>query len=178
MKDRAAAPRLDFWTFIELAKTRLGLEFGSAGQLATELLLTLNRASMVVTYDLEGTIHRPRNLSWASFRLLFVTWLAGPLEPKKVAELAGMTKPAVSNLAKSLVGTGLLTRTPDERDGRSVQLALTAEGHRQMADIFAEQSAREQAWAGVLTQAEQQVLVILLNKLIAGRSDFDIRTRS
>jgi hypothetical protein len=30
----------------------------------------------------------------------------------------------------------------------------------------------------VLTPAEQHILVMLLNKLIAGRTDFDVRTRS
>ena len=178
MSDSAAIEQLDFWTFIELAKSRLGSEFGSGGQLATEVLLTLNRASMVVTYDLESAIHRPRGLSWASFRLLFVTWLAGPLEPKKAAELAGVTKAAVSNLAKSLVDADLLTRTPADRDGRSVQLALTDAGRRQMQALFQEQSGREQAWVGALTAAEQHVLIMLLNKLIAGRTDFDVRSRS
>jgi MarR family transcriptional regulator, negative regulator of the multidrug operon emrRAB len=174
----AVAGRLDFWSFIELAKSRLGAEFGSAGRLATEVLLTLNRASMVVTYDLESSVHRPRGLSWASFRLLFVTWLAGPLEPKKAAELAGMTKAAVSNLSKSLIDADLLTRTPVDGDGRSVQLALTDAGSRQMHALFQEQSKREQAWVGALTPAEQHILVMLLNKLIAGRTDFDVRTRS
>ena len=71
MGDSAAIGRLDFSTFIELAKTRLGFEFGSGGLSATEVLLTLNRASMAITYDLESAVHRPRGLSWASFRLLF-----------------------------------------------------------------------------------------------------------
>ena len=178
MADSTPIGRLDFWTFIELAKSRLGSEFGADGQLATEVLLTLNRASMAITYDLESAVHRPRGLSWASFRLLFVTWLAGPLEPKKAAELAGVTKAAVSNLAKSLIDAGLLTRTPVDRDGRSVQLALTAAGRRQMRALFQEQTEREQAWVGALTPAEQHILVMLLNKLIAGRTDFDVRTRS
>jgi len=177
MGDSASIGRLDFWTFIEAAKTRLGSEFGSDGLSATEVLLTLNRASMAITYDLESAVHRPRGLSWASFRLLFVTWLAGPLEPKKAAELAGVTKAAVSNLAKSLVEADLLTRTPADRDGRSVQLTLTDNGRRHMHALFAEQSDREQAWVGVLTPAEQHILVMLLNKLIAGRADFDVRTR-
>jgi MarR family transcriptional regulator, negative regulator of the multidrug operon emrRAB len=174
----AGTGSLDFWSFIKLAKSRLGTQFGTEGQLANEVLLTLNRASMAVTYDLESALHRPRGLSWAAFRLLFVTWLAGPLEPKKAAELAGMTKAAVSNLVKPLVETNLLTRTPADRDGRSVQLTLTEEGWRQMQELFAEQSAREQAWVAALTPAEQHVLVMLLNKLIADRSDFDMRTRS
>jgi MarR family transcriptional repressor of emrRAB len=59
-----------------------------------------------------------------------------------------------------------------------VRLALTDAGRRQMRALFHEQSDREQAWVGALTSAEQHVLVILLNKLIASRTDFDVRTRS
>lgn len=169
---------LDFWSFIELAKAELAREFGPEGQLATELLLTLNRASLAVTYDLESAVHRARGLSWAAFRLLFVTWLAGPLEPKKAAELAGFTKAAVSNLAKPLVTDGMLQRTPAHHDGRSVLLALTDRGRREMTALFADQNARERMWVATLAPAEQQMLILLLNKLIAGRIDFDMRTRS
>ncbi|MEE6166781.1 MULTISPECIES: MarR family winged helix-turn-helix transcriptional regulator [unclassified Mycolicibacterium] len=178
MGDSAAAKDLDFWSFIELAKSRLGAQFGAESVLATEVLLTLNRASLAVTYDLESTVHRPRGLSWASFRLLFVAWIAGPLESKQAAELAGMTRAAVSNLTRSLVDDQLLKRTPGAQDGRSVQLSLTPEGQRLMRSVFSEQTVREQEWVDVLTQAERHILILLLNKLIAGRSDFNIRRRS
>ena len=88
--DQPTVGVLNFWSFIELANKRLATEHGFRDQLATEVLLTLNRASNVVTYDLESSIHRPRGWSWSSFRLLFVTWLAGPIEPKAAAELTGM----------------------------------------------------------------------------------------
>lgn len=90
--DQPTVGVLNFWSFIELANKRLATEHGFRDQLATEVLLTLNRASNVVTYDLESSIHRPRGWSWSSFRLLFVTWLAGPIEPKAAAELTGMSR--------------------------------------------------------------------------------------
>lgn len=169
---------LDFWSFIELANRRLSTEYGSSHQLATQVLLTLNRAANVVTYDLESSVHRPRGLSWSAFRLLFVTWLAGPVESKTAAELTGMSRAAVSNLTKSLVAAGLLERTPDERDGRSVQLSLTDRGRGEMAATYREHNEREYAWASVLTEAEQHVLVMLLDKLITNRSQFDVRGRN
>jgi MarR family transcriptional regulator, negative regulator of the multidrug operon emrRAB len=176
--EEAARPELDFWSFIAMANERLGGEYNFRHQLATEVLLTLNRASNVFTYDLESSIHRPRGWSWASFRLLFVTWLAGPIEPKKAAELAGMSRAAVSNLTKSLVSEGLITRSPDDQDGRSVRLALTARGQCQMREAFHEQNEREYAWASALTEAEQRILVMLLDKLITNRDQFDVRGRT
>lgn len=168
----------DFWSFIDAANSKLASEYGFEHQLATEVLLTLNRASNIVTYDLESSIHRPRGWSWSSFRLLFVTWLAGPIEPKRAAELTGMSRAAVSNLSKTLIADGLLLRTPDETDGRSVRLALTDDGHTRMVESFAEQNERENAWTSVLTEPEQRILVMLLNKLITNRSQFDVRGRN
>ncbi|PXY30002.1 MarR family transcriptional regulator [Prauserella sp. PE36] len=169
---------LDFWSFVELANRRLATEYGFRHQLATELLLTLNRASNIVTYDLEASVHRPRGRSWSGFRLLFVTWLAGPLEAKKAAELTGMSRAAVSNLAKTLVADGLLARTPGEHDGRSVLLSLTERGTEEMVELFREQNEREYEWASVLTEAEQRILVMLLDKLVSNRDQFDVRGRN
>ncbi|HLV75606.1 MAG TPA: MarR family transcriptional regulator [Vulgatibacteraceae bacterium] len=168
----------DFWSFVDLAGRRLSEEFGFPHPLATRLLLTLNRASAIVTYDLESTVHRPRGRSWAGFRLLFVTWLAGPLEPARAATLAGMSRAAVSNLVKTLVADGLMARTPGERDGRSAILSLTERGEREMLEVFAAQNERERQWAGVLTETEQRMLIMLLEKLIEGRHRFDVRERS
>ncbi|WP_072690554.1 MarR family winged helix-turn-helix transcriptional regulator [Rhodococcus marinonascens] len=170
--------RLNFWSFIELANRRLSTEYGSTHELATQVLLTLNRASNVVTYDLESSIHRPRGLSWSAFRLMFVTWLAGPVDAKTAAKLTGMSRAAVSNLTKTLIGGGLMERKADERDGRSVQLSLTDRGHSEIGEIYREQNEREYAWASVLTEPEQRILVMLLDKLITNRDQFDVRGRN
>ncbi|MBB4682703.1 MarR family winged helix-turn-helix transcriptional regulator [Amycolatopsis jiangsuensis] len=173
--DRPDPDSLDFWSFIALANRRLSREFGFRHQLATEVLLTLNRASTVVTYDLEAAVHRPRGRSWAAFRVLFVVWLAGPLEPSAAARLAGMSRAAVSNLAKTLVADGLLARSPGERDGRSVRLSLTEAGQREMLEVFETQNEREAGWVEVLTEDEQRALVLLLGKLISARAGFATR---
>ena len=169
---------LDFWSFVELANRRLADEFGFRHQLATEVLLTLNRAANIVTYDLEASVHRPRGRSWSAFRLLFVTWLAGPLEARKAAELTGMSRAAVSNLAKTLVADGLLERAPGAHDGRSVLLSLSGRGRTEMVEVFREQNEREHEWTSVLTDAEQRILVMLLDKLITNRDQFDVRGRN
>ncbi|MGW3473119.1 MarR family winged helix-turn-helix transcriptional regulator [Saccharopolyspora sp. NPDC000995] len=173
-----AADELDFWSFVELANNRLATEYGFRHQLATEVLLTLNRASNIVTYDLEAAVHRPRGRSWSGFRLLFVTWLAGPLEAKKAAELTGMSRAAVSNLTKTLVADGLLDRAPGERDGRSVLLSLTEAGQQEMVEVFRAHNEREHEWTSVLTETEQRILTMLLDKLITNRDQFDIRGRN
>lgn len=170
-------PELDFWTFVAQANRRIAEELGSSHELATQVLLTLNRASDLVTYDLEAAVHRPRGRSWSAFRLMFVVWLAGPLEPSAAARLTGMSRAAVSNLSKPLVSDGLLDRTPATDDGRSVRLSLTEAGRAEMVDVFREHNERELGWAGVLTEEEQQTLVLLLNKLITRHGQLDVRQR-
>ncbi|WP_132474370.1 MarR family winged helix-turn-helix transcriptional regulator [Rhodococcus sp. SMB37] len=174
-----SAPRdLDYWSFVELAQERLNSKFGDHHRSATEVLLTLNRASDIVTYDLESSVHRPRGRSWSAYRLMFVIWLAGPIEPNVAARLTGMSRAAVSNLAKPLVEANILEKTPVSHDARSVQLSLTEAGEKEIVEAFGAQNERELAWVDVLSDAEQQILVILLNKLITNRSQFDVRGRN
>lgn len=45
-------------------------------------------------------------------------------------------------------------------------------------ETFRAQNEREAAWVDVLSEAEQQILVMLLNKLITKRSQFDMRDRN
>ena len=141
------------------------------------MLLTLNRASRVVTYDLSRrSIGRVVGRGRRSGCFSSSGW---PVRSNRRRPLscAGVTQAAVSNLAKSLIDADLLTRTPADRDGRSVRLALTDAGRRRMRALFQEQSDREQAWVGALTTAEQHILVMLLNKLIADRTS-SMRPRS
>lgn len=172
-----ASDELDFWSFVALAHRRLRDDYGITDTAATELLLSLNRASGVVTYDLEASAHRPRGRSWAVFRLMYVLWLAGPLESRKVAELCGMTRAGVTNLTKPLVSEGVVERRPHHRDGRSVVLDLTAAGVSEAEDAFAEHHQRERQWSAGLTASEQRTLVRLLAKLVAHRPDLDVRGR-
>ncbi len=56
--------------------------------------------------------------------------------------------------------------------------SLTEKGRTAMLEIFAAQHERERQWAGTLTETEQRMLIMLLDKLIAGRTSFDARERS
>ena len=169
----ASAVEPDFWSFVASANRRLAEEYGFSHQLATQVLLTLNRASNLVTYDLEATVHRPRGRSWSAFRLMFVVWLAGPLEPSATARLTGLSRAAISNLTKQLVSDGLLDRTPSEVDGRSAHLSLTDAGRAEMVAVFHDHNEREFSWTDVLSEEEQAILVLLLNKLITRHANDD-----
>lgn len=168
---------LDFWSFVDYAVARVAQEHPQTDVRAHRVVLGLYRAVNLVVYDLEASVHRPRGLTWPGFRVLFVLWLAGPLEGKRVAELAGMSRAAVSGLAKTLARDGLLTREPDTGDRRVVRLRLTGAGHDRIQKLFTAQHARERLWAGALSPGEQEQLVALLDKLIRHSAVAQVRRR-
>ena len=169
---------LHFWSFIDHAVERVGRQLPGTDPLAMRLVLTLHRAASMVVYDLESTVHRPRGWSWPGFRVLFVIWLAGPVEAKKVWELAGVSRAAGSALIGTLERDGLLTKERAPYDGRAVLLELTGTGREAIGAAFRAHNERERAWAGSLSEAEQHTLIELLDKLTAHSTHFDARYRA
>ena len=168
---------LDYWSFVELARERLNEEFPDNDATATKVILTLNRAASLVTYDLESSIHRPRGWSWSAFRMMFVLWLAGPMEPNVAANLTGMSRAAVSNLSNTLIAKELLRKDASAGDKRAVTLSLTPKGLQEIRDAFTEHNRRESRWAAVLTEVEQELLVMLLEKLMSKRGEVGAKSR-
>ncbi len=132
---------------------------------AMQLVLLLHRVTNVVIYDLESIVHRPAGWSWSAFRALFTLWISGPLEPSKLATESGMSRQAVSALAKTLTSDGLIERTTVEGDGRSIVLSLTEHGKRRLDKAFREHNVRESEWVSALSATEQRTLTALLTKL-------------
>ncbi len=164
-----STPRqLDFLSFVDYAVGRTSRELPEIDSAAMRLVLTLHRVTSALVYDLESSVHRPRGFSWPGFRLLFVLWLAGPAEAKRVAELSGMSRAAVSALVNTLERDGLVSRRQSDHDRRAVQLSLTSAGHEAITNAFLAHNEREQAWAATLTDAERDTLVALLEKLMGG----------
>lgn len=159
---------LDFLSFVDYAIARTGSELPQVDTEAMRLVLTLHRVTNALVYDLESSVHRPRGFSWPGFRVLFVLWHAGPAEAKRVAELSGMSRAAVSALVNTLERVGLVSRRQAEHDRRAVQLSLTPAGHEAISGAFLAHNRREQAWAATLTGAERETLIALLGKLMDG----------
>ena len=132
---------------------------------AMAMVLLLHRVTNAVVYDLESTVHRPAGWSWSAFRAVFTLWIGGPLEPSKLAEASGMSRQAVSSLAKTLEQDGLVERRTAPHDARSVVLSLTDHGADRIARVFVEHNRRETEWAAALDPDERDTLTLLLAKL-------------
>jgi DNA-binding MarR family transcriptional regulator len=154
-----------FLSFAEVALDRTAERLPGTDRPAMAMVLLLHRVVSTLVYDLESTVHRPAGWSWSAFRLVFTLWVAGPLEASRAAELAGMSRAAVSSLAKTLGGSGVLARAAGERDRRGVVLSLTDEGRERLEATFRLHNRRESEWAGLLTEDEVVVLNSVLVKL-------------
>ena len=88
-----------------------------------------------------------------------------------------MSRAAVSSLSNTLVGRGLIQRTPSETDRRLVTLSLSPEGLARIRGDFQAQNAREAEWASGLEPGEVQTLTRLLEKLMQQRSTIGGKSR-
>lgn len=129
------------------------------------LVMLLHRVTNAVVYDIESTVHRPAGWSWSAWRALFTLWISGPLEPSRLAELSGMSRQAVSALAKTLEADGLVERRGADRDARSVVLSISRAGELRLTRAFRDHNRRETEWAGALDADERATLTRLLAKL-------------
>jgi DNA-binding MarR family transcriptional regulator len=165
MKQTGDMANTDFLSFAEVALDTTAQRLPETDRPAMAMVLLLHRVASTVVYDLESTVHRPAGWSWSAFRLLFTLWVSGPQESRRAAELAGMSRAAVSSLTKTLSAAGLLDRTPDSQDRRAAVLALTAAGTEALEAAFRAHNRRETEWAQLLTAEELVTLNTVLTKL-------------
>lgn len=163
----------DFLSFVEVAVDRTEQRLPGTDRAAMAMVLLVHRVANALVYDLESTVHRPAGWSWSAFRLLFTLWVSGPQEPSRAAELTGMSRAAVSSLAKTLSVSGLLDRMPQDRDRRVVVLALTEPGRQRLEETFRRHNRRESEWAGLLEPLELEALNHILAKLASAAQTED-----
>ena len=90
---------------------------------------------------------------------------AGTTSARQIATVEKVSAATISRTIAGLVEQGLVTRTPNERDGRRVDLSITEEGRRVMQET---RQAREEwmAWRlSHLTEEELQHLEAALPAL-------------
>jgi DNA-binding MarR family transcriptional regulator len=109
--------------------------------------------------------------------VLFVLWLVGPSESKRIAEWAGMSRSATSALVKTLIRDGLVASERSTTDGRALTVSLTSAGHSAITDRFAAHNRREQHWTNALTGPERLLLTGLLQKLTTANDQDEIKRR-
>ncbi|MBN4047487.1 MarR family transcriptional regulator [Acidimicrobiaceae bacterium AH-315-P05] len=125
------------------------------------------RLATLMFSDLESKIHRPSGWSLAGFRVMFILWVAGDLEPRDIARLAGLSRAAISSTVNTLERDQLVERRRQSVDRRLVTVSLTPIGNDRLAAAYAAQNDREQEIFSSLDSLEVARLTELMQRVIA-----------
>lgn len=165
----------DYWDFVSLATRQLNEHYRPSEVNASHLALAINRASETIQQVSESLVHRPRNLTWSGFRMLFVLWNVGEIEQSQLTGLTNSSKATVSNLVGSLIRRELVSRRSSDTDRRTFVLQLTTRGRDLVEELYLEQNQLFVQWASVLEAEEIETLQRLVDKLMKRRDIFGSR---
>ncbi|UQA95486.1 MarR family winged helix-turn-helix transcriptional regulator [Streptomyces halobius] len=126
----------------------------------------IHRAAAAVRQHFENSVLRAAELTWTGFVVLWVVWIRGETETRRVAEEAGISKGTLTGVARTLQGRGLLERHGHPTDGRLALLSLTPEGERLMATTFPLFHAEEVFVTEELSDDEALTLADLLRRIV------------
>jgi len=155
--------------FSELVARRLRTESEDYDISANGVLFTLVRAANLLSNDLDSAVWREFGLSYAGHRVLFVVWVAGPLEPRDIARYASVSRASISSVINTLERDGLVLRERTSTDRRLVTVRLTEKGRGLWEGSYRLHNERERAWMQAFSEAERATLTELLRKLIRSR---------
>lgn len=139
---------------------------------ALVMLSDLLSAASQLLGELEA-VHRPEGWSWAGFRIMLAAYLHGPLEPRRAARLAGVTRASISAVLNTLERDGYVERRRESSDRRVVTIVLTEAGRRAVRKGFLLQHGVEREWVAPLRRREVRTLTDLLARVVAARERDD-----
>lgn len=133
----------------------------------------LFRIATRVIQDLESSVHRPRGLSIAGFRILFTVWTLGDLEPRQLATLSGVSRAAISGAVTTLATAGLVEKVKEQSDKRLLTVRLTAAGSELVESAYRAQNERERLLFDGVTPQELATFTEVARRLVANVSKLD-----
>lgn len=113
---------------------------------AFDVSFRLFRAATRLIQHLDTEVHRPMGHSMAGFRVMFVVWVSGELEQRRITRLSGVTRAAVSSTLTTLERDGLCERVRASDDRRQVIVRLTEAGVARVEAAYRQQNALEAQW--------------------------------
>lgn len=158
-----------FSSFADLVAARAIHEGLIEDPTTPRLSLLARRLGQEMIDDSASLVYKPAGWSHASYRICITLWVMGPLPSHRVTSMTNMSRATVSAALKRLDEEGLITKTASEVDARSVTVSLTPAGENQIRTSFAAHMRYEDSWFAALTDIEKQLLIMLIEKLLAKR---------
>lgn len=118
----------------------------------------LNQAAGAVRAHLERTVLHADRLSWTGWQVLAAAETWGSIETRDLASQVAVSKATLSGLLDTLVGRGLVARTPFPGDARRVLVMVTPAGRDLVARLFPLAAEAEADLVDELTDAEMAAL--------------------
>jgi DNA-binding MarR family transcriptional regulator len=124
------------------------------------------KATMAAVRRLRGReTHRPGELSYAQYSLLFGLARGGELPAGELATLADLSPATVTQMLDSLAAAGLVQRKRSHDDKRVVLSALTDRGEALVAERRAQLEPRWQSALDGISDAELLTAAAVLDRL-------------
>ena len=149
---------------------RDGLAAGEHREAVTRFALTFKGAMAAVRRLRGRDTHRPEELSYAQYCLLFGLADRGELSASELAGLADVAPATATQMLDSLVACGFVERSRSERDRRLVLVSLTARGRELVA---ARRARYEEMWTCALADFSVEELATATAVLDRARVIFD-----
>lgn len=120
---------------------------------------------------LHGDVFRPgragEELGRTEFGLLSMLSRKGPMRASEAAERLRVSRPQMSAIADRLASREMISRVPDETDGRSVLLAVTEAGQGILDGALDATEARVRELLAPIGEKELESTTTALRRLVA-----------
>lgn len=119
-------------------------------------------------WNLRDIGHTMRHISegkGSQKRILIILLETGPITQRELTQRLGIQPGSASEVIGKLESAGLVTRTPNEFDHRTVVVALTEAGTSAAQEAKTQRELRHEAMFSCLTEEEKTTLLSLLERL-------------
>lgn len=110
---------------------------------------------------------RPLGIGVAHLPVVVALAQDGPLTQKQVAARAHVEQPTATALLQRMDAAGLIERTPDPRDRRSVRISLSSRAARLLPEALGLRAEAVSSATADLSAAEVELLDSLLGRVLA-----------
>ena len=137
-----------------------------ANVLATEAVMNTIRAADML-FDRIGRLLRPLGVSAAGGLALGQLRDHGPMSPSELGQRLIVTRATVTGVVDSLERRGLVRRSPNPADRRSLLIGITPEGLLVAQQLRTLINRHERDWMAVFSEAELRACIDVLHRIQA-----------